>query len=262
MPLAIEGERGGKPVPLVLLHSLLTDSSAYRPLAKALGPAFAPVAPILPGFPGGGPAVSGIEAVADCVARDLAARGVRGPFHLLGNGYGGFVALALAQRHGKRIDRLILLDAAAAFPLPAKNAFRQMREDVARGGMSAAADVAMARVFPENFRNANPATVAGCRKVFEAFDAGHFAINCQNLIDVDLRSGLGAVDNPAFVLVGTEDQATPPALARELAAAIPDARYQELPGLGHAPHLQAPDRVASLLLDFLSTNPARQGTTA
>jgi pimeloyl-ACP methyl ester carboxylesterase len=40
----------------------------------------------------------------------------------------------------------------------------------------------------------------------------------------DSRPGLGAIKCPTLVLVGDDDQATPPDLSREIAAAIPGSR--------------------------------------
>ena len=48
---------------------------------------------------------------------------------LLGNGFGGTVALAFALAHPKRIGKLVLCDAAACFPEPGKQAFRVMSRE-------------------------------------------------------------------------------------------------------------------------------------
>ncbi len=241
---------------LVLLHSLLTDGSAFRSLIDRLQPSLSTTSINLPGFPMGGAAIQGIDAVADHVVQHLQEQGVRAPYNLLGNGYGGFVALAIAQRHPERVERLVLLDTAAAFPEPAKAAFHGMKAAVLKDGMDVAAETAMSRIFPADYRASNPDMVEACRKLFLTFDPEAFAQNCQNLIDVDLRPRLAEMRKPTLVIVGSEDLATPPHLARELAASIHASIYRELSGVGHAPHLQAPERVASLLLNFLLDSPA------
>ena len=45
---------------------------------------------------------------------------------VLGNGYGGFVALQMAIRHAGIATRLILADCGAAFSEPGREAFRNM----------------------------------------------------------------------------------------------------------------------------------------
>src|SRR5256885_1412240 len=70
---------------------------------------------------------------------------------VLGTGFGGFIAVALAARHGARIRRLIAAPALAAFPEPAKQPLRALAERVAKEGMAGALDVAIRRMFPAPF---------------------------------------------------------------------------------------------------------------
>jgi non-heme chloroperoxidase len=63
---------------------------------------------------------------------------------------------------------------------------------------------------------------------------------------MDLRGAgevIGAV--PTKVLVGTRDGLTPPRLARQLAAGIPSAELEVIPGAGHMLPLEAPDRIVA-----------------
>jgi pimeloyl-ACP methyl ester carboxylesterase len=53
-------------------------------------------------------------------------------------------------------------------------------------------------------------------------------------------------------VAGALDPLAPPASTRKLLSARPDARYEELAGLGHYPLLEDPKRVAKLLADFLT----------
>jgi pimeloyl-ACP methyl ester carboxylesterase len=74
-------------------------------------------------------------------------------------GFGGFVSIALAARHGRLFDRLVLVDTAAAFPEPAKAPLRGMAERALRDGMSAVVDTALRRMFAEGFIVAHPEVV-------------------------------------------------------------------------------------------------------
>jgi len=49
----------------------------------------------------------------------------------------------------------------------------------------------------------------------------------------DSRPGLAAIACPTLVLVGDEDQPTPPELAREMAAGIAGSRLVVVPDSGH-----------------------------
>ena len=55
-----------------------------------------------------------------------------------------------------------------------------------------------------------------------------------------------------LVVVGAQDQITPPALASEMATGIAGARLVEIPGSGHLATLEAPEAVTAALLDWLA----------
>src|SRR5436190_1523850 len=69
-------------------------------------------------------------------------------------------ALALAIRHGERFGKLIVADALATFPEPARVPFRVMAEKVATGGMQEVLDTAIGRMFPPAFAQAHPNIIA------------------------------------------------------------------------------------------------------
>lgn len=53
------------------------------------------------------------------------------------------------------------------------------------------------------------------------------------------------------IVVGAEDQATPPALGRALAGRLANAQLVELPGSGHCPHIQDADVLVAAVAPFL-----------
>lgn len=59
------------------------------------------------------------------------------------------------------------------------------------------------------------------------------------LSSLDLRAAAPLLTVPALVLVGAEDRLTPPATARRLAAALPDAELVVLPRTGHNAMIEA-----------------------
>lgn len=58
---------------------------------------------------------------------------------------------------------------------------------------------------------------------------------------------------PSLVVGFADDRMTPPLLGREVAAAIPGARYVELERCGHYGYLERPDEVNRVIIDFLTT---------
>jgi pimeloyl-ACP methyl ester carboxylesterase len=60
---------------------------------------------------------------------------------------------------------------------------------------------------------------------------------------------------PALVIVGQEDQITPPDRARAMADALPPARFVSIPGAGHLSPLEQPAAVTEALASFLRSLP-------
>ena len=163
---------------------------------------------------------------------------------------GGFISIALAARYGGRFDRLIVADALAAFPEPAKAPLRALADRVAREGMAGALDIAIRRMFPEAFIAANPDIVAQRKRALVSADPMCFRGACLALAKLDFAPVLGEIRNPVLVMAGAHDQTTPPALARELAAKITDAKFLEIPGCGHCPQIEQPETFVEAVNGF------------
>lgn len=232
---------------LVLLHSLLSDRSAFDGVKAALGRDFRLHVPDLPGY--GACASRGedsIAAYADRVAPQIPQRAA-----VLGNGFGGFVAVALAIRHGARLSALIAAPALAGFPPAAREPFRVMAGKVREGGMATVLDAAINRMFPPAFIAAHPGVVGERKRALAKADAQAFARACLALAALDFDKDLTGIRCKTLVMAGELDQTTPAGLARELAARIPGARFQELKGCGHCPQIEAPELFVSAIAGFL-----------
>lgn len=62
-----------------------------------------------------------------------------------------------------------------------------------------------------------------------------------------------ASDMPVCILWGEKDTVIPPRHAEAARQAIPGARIELVPGAGHFPHVEFPDRFVQLLIDFVRT---------
>jgi 3-oxoadipate enol-lactonase len=205
----------------------------------------------LPGYDGSSPAGPAVEDYADRVAGLMSALRLPRETDVLGNGFGGFIAVALAARHGGRFDRLIAAPALAAFPEPAKQPLRGLAERVAREGMTGALDVAIQRMFPEEFVEKNPAIVEQRKRALARADPACFRTACLALATLDLSAVLSKIKNTTLVMAGSEDATTPTALARQLAAGIAGATFVELAGCGHCPQLEDPQKFVAEVERFL-----------
>jgi 3-oxoadipate enol-lactonase len=236
---------------LVLLHSLLTDRSAFDPVVAPLSATRRLTLVNLPGYGASSPAGDDIESYADRVAELFPALELTPQTDVLGNGFGGFIALSLATRHGTLFDRLIVADALAAFPDPAKLPLRNLAARVAQEGMAGALDAAIQRMFPPAFISANPQIVEERKQALAKADPACFRAACLALARLDFTPVLGTIRNPTLVMVGALDQTTPPLLARELATRIVGAEFLEIPGCGHCPQIEDPRAFVEAVNGFL-----------
>jgi pimeloyl-ACP methyl ester carboxylesterase len=67
----------------------------------------------------------------------------------------------------------------------------------------------------------------------------------------DSRPLLASIDCPTLVLVGAEDELTPPHLAEEMAAGIKGARLVKVPDCGHISTLEQPEAVTRAMIEWV-----------
>jgi pimeloyl-ACP methyl ester carboxylesterase len=173
-------------------------------------------------------------------------------FALAGLSMGGYVALEIVRQAADRVARLALLDTGARDDPPAARQTRRNRIALAESGRFAGANEAMwpALVHPD--RRADTALkqvyLAMCLDVGpEAFVRQQKAIMAR----VDSRPLLATIDGPTLVLVGAQDELTPPHLAEEMAAGIKGARLVKVPDCGHISTLERPEAVTRALIEWM-----------
>ena len=248
----VNAAQSGKGRALFLFHSLLSDRASFDSIVPRLSQSFRVIVPELPGFGGSGAVSGGLAAIADRMAEAVKDDAGGDDTIVLGNGYGGFVALQMVIRHPDIASRLILADCGAAFSEPGREAFRNMAAAAKAKGLAAITDVAMRRLFAPEFQAQHPDLMRDRREAFLKTDPEVFRAACNALAELDLRPGLGQVKVPVLVLVGEHDEATPPPMSRELAAGLPSARLRVIPGCAHVPQLQSPEVFLDAIGDFLA----------
>jgi 3-oxoadipate enol-lactonase len=247
----VNAAQSGQGPALFLLHSLLSDRASFDAIVPKLSRSFRVIVPELPGFGRSHAAGHRLAGVADRMAEAVNDAAGGDEAIVLGNGYGGFVALQMAIRHPGTVSRLILADCGAVFSEEGRQAFRNMAAASQARGLSAITDVAMRRLFAPEFQARHPGLMQDRREAFLRTDPEVFRAACGQLAELDLRPELLRVTVPVLVLVGEHDEATPPPMSRELAALLPDARLKIIPGCAHVPQLQSPEIFLDAIGDFL-----------
>ncbi|GGT03255.1 3-oxoadipate enol-lactonase [Streptomyces kurssanovii] len=205
----------------------------------------------LPGH-GGAPAhpAASVGDLAERLLATLDQLGVQ-RFGYAGCSVGGAVGIELALRHPQRVATLALVAASPRFGTA--DEFRQRGVVVRTNGLDPIARSAPERWFTPAFAAAQPAIVEWAVQMVRTTDPGCYIAACEALAAFDVRAGLGRIQVPTLVVVGSEDQVTGPAEARTLVAGIPDARLALVPGASHLAPVEQPAAVTDLLAHHFAT---------
>lgn len=241
-------QRGTGGVPLLFLHGVGSDRSAWRPQLERFGPDRLTIAMDYPGY-------GESEALADPDLRTFAgaalalldALGLERA-HVCGLSLGGVVAMGMAEAAPERVASLVLADTFARHPDGAVILERSLAS-AAQLGMRGLAET---RVDSLLAASADPALRAELVETMAGIDPDAYARAARIVWLADQRRAAAASRCPTLILCGSEDRVTPPALSEALKALIPGAGMVEIAGAGHLPNLEQPAIFNRVLAAFLS----------
>jgi 3-oxoadipate enol-lactonase len=229
---------------VLLLHAFPLDSRMWDGTRTRLDAAgWDAVAPDLPWDESARGFAAWADQVLDLVGGDVIPVGIS---------MGGYLSFALWRRAHERIRALVLVDTRASPDTPEAKA---ARDELVRLVRARGAEAVWERNAPKLFgSSAALDTVAQARRMALAQRPESLVVTLETLRDRDdARPLLVAIDVPVLVVVGEQDQLTPPSDSEALAAALPNARLVRIPGAGHLSPLEQPDVFQRELLAFLET---------
>ena len=265
----------GEGQPLLLLHGCPFSSFIWRKVIPPLSGDYRCLAPDLLGLGDTEtPARAdwSLRAQAEMVIGFLDALGLE-TVHLVGHDHGGALAQLLAAEHPQRIDRLVITNAEAYDNWPSRDERPFVRltqvpllgeaflwacslRPVARLVFASAVNdrkVLTAELL-DGYVRANLSD--GRRRArTRRFLAGQLD-PAHNRCTMELLDGLRRFDRPTMIVWGQSDPHFGPEWAEKLYEDIPGAaRLEFLPDTGHLLMEERPQKLASLILDFLSQEP-------
>ena len=265
--------RGGKGEKVLLLHGLAGSSRTWRAVLPELARTHDVIAPDLLGHGESAKPMGdySLGAFASGLRDFLAALDVPSAT-IVGHSFGGGVAMQLAYQHPELCDRLVLVSsgglgrevswllrlltlpgAEQLMPLMFPRLVADRGEDVGRLlgriGLRSPHLAEMWRAY---------ASLAGAenRRAFVRTIRGVIEPGGQTISALD-RLYLAA-HLPTLIVWGNQDDIIPVKHAATAHEAIPGSRLALLVGVGHFPHIEAPDRFLSVLIDFLGSTRAGQ----
>lgn len=235
MPVLLMHELGGSAASCAALSALLaTDRRVIAADLRGAGLSEKP------------PALFTLDDCADDLAALLEALGVA-QCDVIGAALGCYAGLRLALRHPALVRRLMVCAVAPDISETASRYVSERAALVRAEGMRVSVDASLGNSFPEAH--------AALRTTYRAAWLGNDPVGYANLSLALARCGVTAADwgrlrCPVQVASGAGDFLWPPEIGRQVAAAIPGARFAVLERAGHFPHLQAPADVAALAVEF------------
>lgn len=173
-----------------------------------------------------------------------------GPVGLIGLSMGGSTALVLAIRRPDLVSRVVIADASACYGQDRVERWAERAQSAQFKPREQQLEFQTDRWFGRAFREAHPETVSRICDIFLRTSGTVHAAACRALGDLDVTGHLGKITAPVLVVVGAEDYATPPAMARVIAEGIPGSELVVLDGARHMSLLEQPsvwERIAAHL---------------
>jgi pimeloyl-ACP methyl ester carboxylesterase len=245
--------------PLLLIHGSGAAGATWDPMVPALAGHHHVIRVDLPGCGQSSSARSyDVPAQANRVAGVLDDLGLD-RVAVAGHSSGGYVGTALAEQRPDLVGSLAListgpsLDALLPQPLilrvllgpPLGPLIWSIRSDAfIRKGLSAMA--AGPVEVPDDL-------VVAVRGITYRTMRTVLRCNAAYIAERSVPERVAALEVRILVICGTADPRWDPASARQYDA-VPNARVERLPGVGHVPLLEAPATTSNVLLDFTATN--------
>ncbi len=242
-----------KAEPIAFIHGLGGSLSSWQIVLGALAENWRLVAIDLPGHGQSGKPASAdysVSGLANAVGEVLQSTGISNAI-LAGHSLGGAVAMELARTRPDLVRGLVLIDSAALGTDISRHLMDLMSgepgADTARG---------LLELFFEDKKLASPRAIeemASHQTADGAWDAQRatavaaFAGGRQSVPGPDDPA---AVSQPVLVIWGERDGVIPVEHAYAATNVLADVQLAILPGIGHVPQVEAPERVATLIERF------------
>ena len=249
--LAVEVRGEGAPV--LFAHGFPFDRTVWRHQVAALS-RWKRIAPDLRGAGESTAPADGysIARYADDLVAVLDALGVRRAV-VCGLSMGGYIVFELLRRHSERVRAVVLC---GTRPQPDSEAARRARDELAALALERGSAAVGERLLPQLLASATaaeqPEVVQQYRDMAQRMSGPGMAGALRAMRDrPDSTPLLSQIRVPTLVIVGSEDQVSPPEVAEAMAGAIPGARLAVIPAAGHLAPLEQPLATSCALADFL-----------
>jgi pimeloyl-ACP methyl ester carboxylesterase len=246
-------EAGTGPV-LMLLHGIGSGAASWQAQLEAFSDRFRVIAWNAPGYGGSSrlaPSAPKADDYAAALGGFLDALGVDA-CHVVGHSLGALMGCAFARRWPTRVLSLMIGDPAAGYG-DATEELRDQRRTARIGLLDTLGPEGLARERHANLLSEDAPQWARdrVREVMSQIRPDGYRQAVEMLMQGTIHADAAEIDLPVTVAVGGVDTVTPPDGCRKIAGSFAHARFEILPGLGHASYVEGPDAFNALLSEHL-----------
>jgi pimeloyl-ACP methyl ester carboxylesterase len=177
--------------------------------------------------------------------------------HVIGHSLGGMVAPAYARHYPDRVISIGLLSTVAGRSDEERTRTRAVMDAMAQEGVGPALDILVRRWFTDGFIAAHPEIVESRKRQVRKIDPKIYLNAFGIYADTEMLPWLSEIAVPTLVLTGDQDFGCSPRHNEIMADRLPNARLVVLENLRHGILLEAPDRAAQAIVQFLRGLPAQ-----
>ncbi len=242
----------GQGLPVLLLHAFPLHGAAFDRQVAALSGRYRFILPDHCGFGQSGPGRGPTEMAR--IARDALALldALRIDSAVVGGvSMGGYAAMALLREDAGRVRGLVLVDTQATAD---DEAGRARREASAQEALEKGVEPLIQALLPRLVA-AGPASPVGREVAAMMREASPQAVAAAQrgmALRPDSKDVLARFAGPALIIVGEHDPVTPMEKARQMVDLISGAKLEIIPGAGHLPNQEQPERFNAVLDGFLA----------
>lgn len=245
-------EAGSGDPPVIFLHGVGLDAETFRGNLEAVAEGRRAVAWNMPGY--GGSDLLDPLTISQCSAAlaGLMRRLGIGRAVLAGHSFGGMVALDFLANHPEQVAGLVLIGTSPMFG-SRDGSFEVVFLERLLGPLDAGRS--MADLAPEvaaPMLGDDPACSGLAEAAFRRTPEAAYRVSVKAMLGFDRRALLASIAVPVLLVAGEKDRNVPLKTMQRMHEAIPGSRLEVLPGAGHLPHLERPERFDQLMRDFLS----------
>lgn len=249
----------GSGPPVLFLHGLGSDHSVWNGILPSLGLNHTLLLPDLRGH-GRSPDPEGATYAFDEHEEDLVAllrARQQGPVHLVGMSAGGFLALRFALDHPGEVRSLTVVGASALCDGHTRAVAAQWAELYRTAGLETYVLRLAKDLYSPAWLGNHPEIVDQLNRELKGRDLRGPLQWYSAIRSFDMRSSVGRIHVPTWIVHGMDDRVIDPTHARFLRHAIPGAKLKLFPYAGHMVPIEQAEEFGRALLEWITTNDSR-----